>query len=284
MKKLISIKLIIILVLNFSNVFSQEKTITGLVLDSLKIPIQYASVGILNKPIGTVTDTSGKFKLNIEDLYLLDTLKISSIGFKNKLFLIKDINKESQLNVILENYTEKLQEVVISSSNLKKYSEGKEKTNSKNKVFFANSELKNVNLGSEIGRKFTIGNNKPSVLDEFKFFIKQNNFEKVKFRINIYNIKNNIPLNRINDTDIYVNVEKSLTGWIKVDLLEYNIKANDNIIITVEWIESSKSGDTLSLPIFVPSLSSTHYYKQGAQSKWVVYKMISTAMVLTYKQ
>lgn len=283
MEKLTLIIVIGILLFGSNTVFSQGKIIEGLVLDSLKEPVKYANVGVLNKPIGTVTNEKGEFLLNIGNSLTLDTLKISSLGFTNKEFIIKNIPENSKLNVTLESSVIELKEVTIIPSNQKRYTEGKEKTNTKNEVFFTNPEFTYMNLGAEIGRKFPIGKKKISLLEEFKFFIKKNNFKKIKFRVNIYNIKNNMPLNRINNADIYAEVE-NLTGWIKVDLTGYDIMVQENVIITIEWIEASKEGGILSLPILVPSLNSIHYYKQSAQTKWKEYKMISSAMVLTYKQ
>lgn len=281
MKKSDIIKIIILLI-SFNPLFSQEKRVEGLVLDSLSNPIQYANVGIVNKPIGTVSNKNGRFSLNIDNSLLLDTLKISSLGFKSKNFTIRHLVKNPNINIFLESYIEKLEEVVIYSSNRKTKTKGKEKTKTKNQVFFASSKIKNINLGSQIGRKFSIGK-KTSQLEEFKFYLKYNDFEKIKFRINIYSINKNTPLKRINKTDIYKEVG-AITGWVKVDLTKYNIQVMEDVIISVEWIEASKTGNILSLPIFVPSFNSVHYYKQSAQAKWKKYKMISSAMVLTYKQ
>ncbi len=265
------------------SLFSQEKLIRGIITDSLNKPIQYANVGILNKPIGTVSNQYGEYFLYIDNSMNLDTLKISCLGFKSVEKRINDI-QNNNFNVSLENYTEKLQEVVVKSDNLKTYIEGKEKTKTRNKVFFAFSSLKNLNLGSEIGRKFSLGTKKPSLLSEFKFFIKENNFEQVKFRINVYTIRDNNPDQRVNDKNIIVEVNDKLTDWIKVDLINYEIKIQQDIIVTVEWIEGSKSGNKLSLPIIIPSLGSVHYYKFGTQAKWKKYGSISSSMLLTYKQ
>ncbi|ESU25208.1 hypothetical protein FEDK69T_01770 [Flavobacterium enshiense DK69] len=272
------------LMLFFSfSVFSQEKLIKGIIIDSLNKPIQYANIGILNKPIGTVSNQNGEYFLNIDNAVNSDTLKISCLGFKS---VEKTINNilNSNYNVTLENHIEKLEEIVIKSDNLKTYTEGKDKTNTKKQVFFAIKNQKNLNLGSEIGRKFTLGSKKPSLLKEFKFFIKENNFETVKFRINFYTIVDNKPSKKINKTNIIVGVDNKTKGWINVDLTDYEIKTQEDIIVAVEWIECSKIGDKLSLPIIIPSFSSTHYYKFGTQAKWEKYGSISSSMMLTYKQ
>lgn len=263
--------------------FSQNKQIKGIVTDSLHKPIQYANIGILNKPVGTVSNQNGEYSLNIDHSMNLDTLKVSCLGFKSVEKVINKIQNDN-FNISLENYSEKLEEVVIKYDNLKTFVLGKEKSNTKNQVFFAIKDRKDLNLGSEIGRKFNLGTKKPSLFKEFKFFVKENNFDMVKFRINIYTILNNRPDKKINESNIIVGLENKNKGWVIVDLTEFELKTQQDVIISVEWIDCSKIGDKLSLPILIPSFSSTHYYKFGTQAKWVKYGSISSSMVLTYKQ
>lgn len=60
-----SIQLFLIFI--FSTItYSQINTISGTILDSLKNPIKYANVGVLNKPIGTVTNDKGEFFIFIQ--------------------------------------------------------------------------------------------------------------------------------------------------------------------------------------------------------------------------
>ncbi len=262
--------------------FSQERQIKGIITDSLNNPIQYVNIGVLNKPIGTVSNQNGEYSLNINKSSDSDTLKISCLGYKT---VEKRINKieNNNFNVSLINYVDELKEVIIKSDKLKTYTDGKDKTNASSEVTFAIPGQKDLNLGSEVGRKFSLGSKKPSLLNEFKFFIKQNNFESVKFRINIYSILKNKPNQKLNDENIIIKIEKE-KGWIIVDLSQYDIKVQEDIIVSVEWIESSKVGNKLSLPICIPSFSSTHYYKFGTQAQWQKYGSISAPMVLTYKQ
>lgn len=263
--------------------YCQESNIKGFILDSLNQPIEYVNIGIVNKPIGTVSNEKGEFSLNINETLLLDTLKVSSIGYKTREFIVKEILNQNT-KIKLEGYTENLDEVLINAKDLKIYTKGKDKIKTKNEVFFAIPSLKELNLGSEIGRKFSVGSKKPSLLEEFKFYIKKNNFEKVKFRINIYSLENNEPYKKLNNSNIIIEIENKYTGWATVDLGKYQIKTNEDIIVTAEWIEASKTGNQLSLPILVPSFGSIHYYKYGSQSYWKMYKMVSSSMVLKYKQ
>ncbi len=63
--------------------FSQRKIITGTVLDKQSDePLPFASAKFLLSGKGVLTDSSGKFKLDIERLLPKDTLQISSVGYK----------------------------------------------------------------------------------------------------------------------------------------------------------------------------------------------------------
>jgi len=245
-----------------------------------------ANIGVLNKPLGTVSNEKGKFSLNIYKNYIQDTLKVSCLGYKSKELLIKDLlnDKSNGIKISLDNYTEKLKEIIITSRKLKTYTKGKKRINSKNKVYFAIPSIKDLNLGSEIGRKFSLGKKKPSILENFKFYLVENNFKHLKFRLNIYSIKNKRPEKKLNGSNILVNVDNSFKGWVNVNLIKYGLKVKQDIIITIEWINTSKDGNKLSLPIIIPSISSTHYYKYGTQAKWKKYGGISTPMLLTYVQ
>lgn len=276
---------IVLTLLYSAFIFSQEKTISGTIMDSLKKPIKYANIGILHKPIGTVSNENGEFTFVSDKVIELDTLKFSCVGYKSKQIILKNTAVVvGKFNVTLDDYIEKLDEVIISPSNLKSYTEGKQKTETQHAVFFSNPNLKNINLGSEMGRKFSLGDKKISLLSEFKFFIKDNNFEMVKFRINFYTIKNNKPDKQINKSNIIVQVNSKLRDWVNVDLSAYEIKIQEDIIVTVEWIEHSNDGTKLNLPIIIPSFGSTHYYKFGSQGTWLKYGNISSPMVLLYKQ
>lgn len=53
-------------------------------------PIIYASVGIVNRNLGTVTDSAGYFSLSVPPEYAGDSLRISSLGYVAQTFAVKD--------------------------------------------------------------------------------------------------------------------------------------------------------------------------------------------------
>ena len=275
-------KIIPALIILFSLNLSAQNILSGIITDSLNNPIEYANIGIANSYFGTITDTNGYFNFEVSNLNSNDTLRISSIGFKTKDILLKEIPETNQIVIKLSEDVTVLKELKLLTGNLKIHTDGK--TNTKNSVIFANSKIANLNLGTEIGRRFDLGTKKPSLLTEFKFYIKENDFESNQFKINIYSIKNGKPFQLLNTENIYVSISKEYIGWVNVNLEDYNLIIQEDVIVAVQWIKHTGNGNTLNLPVIFPSLGSTHYYKFGSQNAWEKYGKVSSAMVLTFKQ
>ena len=59
--------------------------------------------------------------------------------------------------------------------------------------------------------------------------------DTASFRINIYNIKNDLPNEKINTENIIVK-KKVENGWNKFDLQNFNLKYNVPVFITIEYL------------------------------------------------
>jgi hypothetical protein len=283
MREKINLILIAVMLSSFNFVYSQH-IIKATVTDSLNIPLPYVNIGIYNKQIGTVTSSKGIFSItNIDDSMLNDSLIFSFIGYETKKILVKNLVNKKEARIILKNKIQELDEVLVVANSTKDYSKGRSKSKSAYSIFFATPESNYSYLGTEIGRKFSVGSKKLSLLKEFKFFINRNNFDNAKFRLTIYSIKNKIPNAIINSENIYMECVNNYTGWLTVDLTKYNLYVNQDIIITVAFVEGSEKGDELSLPLLV-SPRSIHYFRYRPESNWYKYKMISTTMILKYNQ
>lgn len=262
----------------------QVSEIEGRIIDENKNPIEYANVGILGKPQGTVSDSLGKFALFLDKTFLNDTILISHLGYENRKILVSSIIEGEPLIIKTKTKNVELEEVVINSFGDKISQKGRDKVNTKRSVQFSLSNIKNQNLGAVIGRKFKFSNRKKNLLEEVKFYVKYNDFEKAKFRINIYDIKNGKPYKIINKKPIYKSIHNKFQGWVSVDISNLEISVNENIVVGIEWIEHSKNGSKLSLPMIVPSIGSTHFYRYGSQSKWRKFGGISTALIVRYRE
>ncbi|MEM9832644.1 MAG: carboxypeptidase-like regulatory domain-containing protein [Bacteroidota bacterium] len=87
-------------------------SVTGKVTDAnTEQPLPFCSVYIKGKPIGTVTNSEGEFKLNIPKSFREDTLAVTYVGFKN--FYQPVGNHSRNLTIKLEEAVVDLEEVAV---------------------------------------------------------------------------------------------------------------------------------------------------------------------------
>jgi hypothetical protein len=89
--------------------------LSGKIIDQKKEdPIPYASVSIMNKPIGTISNIDGEFLLKLHPDNIQDTLIISSMGFKQQFmpaFQLLDVDL-----IAMEQISIKIREVKVTST------------------------------------------------------------------------------------------------------------------------------------------------------------------------
>ena len=96
------------MLLTASQLFAQNRTITGKVMDDNGKPLANASVKVKNATIGTTTKEDGSFSITVAAS--AKTLIISSLNFETEEV---NISSQSQVTVALKSSTEKLDEVVV---------------------------------------------------------------------------------------------------------------------------------------------------------------------------
>ncbi|MCD4835113.1 MAG: carboxypeptidase-like regulatory domain-containing protein [Bacteroidales bacterium] len=268
----------------FISIFSYGNiiTITGKVSNNEQQALQYVSIGIINKTIGTISDENGDFILRIEENQIesSDSLKFSMIGYNSKSFLINEILDIQTLIVILPEKIETIPEAIITGNKLKTKVKGTTHFPAPLYVMLSNSELPDQNLGSAIARSFNI-NNENTIIEDIKFYI-YSNYDTTTIRINIYSVKRRKPYKSILNTGIYTQITGKKHDWVHVDLKPYNISVDNDIIVALEWVDKSTKGDYLFFPLARPSVAS-HYYKYGSQNKWKRFAAMSSLMELRLK-
>ncbi|WP_419212074.1 carboxypeptidase-like regulatory domain-containing protein [Maribacter sp. X9] len=240
--------------------------IMGDVLDNqTNVPLPYVNIGILNREFGTVTDTNGKFTLNLKKEFANDTIRISSIGYKPVEFLVKNMTQKRQaISIKLEEQISELGEVVITAKAYKKKTLGN-KTESK----FISTGFSYDQLGAEMGVKINIRKN-PTFVDAFNFNISYNRLStKSSFRVNFYSIENNKPKENILTENILVSIEPKQVGKVTVDLKPYDIVLTNDVIVALEWIETdgqNNKGEAIFFSLGI--LNSGTLYKKSSQAKF----------------
>jgi hypothetical protein len=259
------------------NASADNLTIQGVIKDAKnQNPLGYVNIGLLNTAKGTVSDMDGRFILFLNEIDTNQKIKISHLGYATQLLLLKDLKQDEPLEIFLEPQSFSLEPIEIQASKLFSKKIGCEKIETQRNVSFSLSKQPNQNLGAAIGKKIKI--KKKFYLDTVAFYIRQNSFDTVRFRVNIHKIKDGRPGDLLNTEAIIVELTNQKRGWIEVDLTPYEIKYNQSIIPSIEWIYHSKKGRRLQMPIAMPRFASTHYYRYGSQNKWKRFRAMSSAI------
>jgi len=257
--------------------YSQNKLISGNILNfESNKPLPYVNIGITDKPVGTVSDKNGFFKLLLNNhVTLKDTIVFSHVGFKTEKFLVSDLNKlEEPISLLPQNM--ELDEVVLNSKNIdfksKKIGRTSKGLGLMHSNFYTAYE-KNVDdrLSKEKGMKFSVRRN--CYIKNLNFNITSNDFKSLKFRVNFYKIKDGLPTDLIVHENIIFEIRDEYLGWYNVDLEKYNIYLNskiEEIAVTIQWLESVKTNEKSKYFAISTSSSPVHtgYFREKAMDKW----------------
>jgi hypothetical protein len=235
MKSLINIIFITFLILLFlPRPIVAQNVINGNIKNvSNGNPIPYASIGILRKNVGSISDSSGYFIFELtKNLDYNDTVVISSIGYIDKKLRLQDFITKKDF--LLEPTANLLKEISIASFK-------------NERIFGSVSKKRNLNSGwsgsgkgGELGNIFTIGTNQYKI-DMVSFYI-LTGCDTVWFRLHIREYENGYPGNELLTGNIILQVTKQ-DGISDHDLSKFNIYISDNpqIFLSLELIARSKS-------------------------------------------
>ena len=254
-------------------------SVSGQIVDRDKRPVAYVSIGVVNTPVGTVADGQGRFTLYITDkVKRTDTVRISLIGYRPLALTVAALTEQMAKDetLMLEEDVRQLSEVRIDASSSKVKTLGKTGYQTGMVTNFALSELPRQNLGSEIGRRFNVSKG-VNRLEKYQFYV-ITNYDSVRFRINVYRAKD---MRNLLSQNIYVTMAGKVRKWVEVDLMPYQIITSDDVIVSVQWIDSTGKGSAVQMPIQMPA-AATHYYRYGSQDRWKKFRGMTTSMNLTF--
>ncbi|GMQ24290.1 hypothetical protein Aoki45_09720 [Algoriphagus sp. oki45] len=261
-----------------------EYLIYGKVTDQQDRPIPFVNVGFVGTSIGTVSSMEGEFRLYFVEMPNLSIpLRISSMGFEPIEVMLTEESIGELMHFQLKENLIQLQEAVVKSGALHTKTYGNEDEKTAIKTNLAISTQPGMNLGSEIGRKFRLGDG-PNYVSSLKFFVAFNNFDSLMIRVNFYELESGKPTNVLNTKPILRLVANHKNGWVTFDLEDENLVLSGTIVASIEWVGASKRGNAFGLNISMPAVFQTHYYKYGAQNSWKVFPNMSSSMVLVVER
>jgi hypothetical protein len=267
--------ILLIVLANPDNGFAQASSgeiveLRGIIFDKdNNQPLAYVSIGIKDKPIGTISDSGGHYSLQAYNENLADTVLVSLIGYESKMILLGALLNGKSQDIFLSRKDYILPGVVISNQFRNTVVVGRQSSSKLIQISLHHKESFAETIGSEMGIRVKL-ENKESLLKNVHCYFSANNFSYIKFRVNIYSIKNNMPDTLLADKQIFVEVKDFKTGWNIFDLDSYNIRLKQDFIITLQWIECRMEKPERPITIVPVSLSNakTTYTRIASQDRW----------------
>lgn len=259
-----------------SSVFAADKRIASRTTDKNRLrgvirdrksnrPLSYVNIGILNKDVGTTTNSKGEYELPLSGSSADDTLRVSMVGYEPIEIYLKDVFEKQKwvLNIRLQERTDQLKEVIITEKKLTTRILG----NTTDSKFFG-GKFASGDLGSEIVIRIRIKDT-PTYLDTFSFNISYNEADTAAFRVNVYEMEDGLPGKNLLADNIIVKINGE-TGKIDIDLSRYNTTVTDDFFIGLEWIEGKSNSGIVFSSGFA---NKGTYYRKASQGRWRRYPM-----------
>ena len=243
--------------LTFSYVFFLITTcglgqiVEGKIMDhSTKRTLAYVNIGILNSPIGTISNEDGTFSIRIPPTHTGDSLIFSMLGYERQVIQVRLLPDKSDLTIYLKEKPTTLETVTIEGSQKKAKAYQLGNRYSKGGLIYCDS----VAAGSAIA--LLIENKYPSFHEDLVFpvfaaearlFINRNTMDSFKVRIRFLSKdqKTGLPGRDFFHQSIVV-TSSIRQGWISFDLMPYRILIQDSsFFLAFEWIMGER--DRLNL-------------------------------------
>lgn len=222
--------------------------------------LPYVNIGIIGKNIGTVSTLSGEFSLATPQANDSDTVRISMLGYKPRMYKVPDFRKLLSANrdIFLEPVSIQLQDVAIKPKKLKEKILGNNTESQSTTAGFSSNKL-----GNEIGIIIKIKKS-PSYIRTFTASVASHYDKPIKMRLNFYSVKNGLPDKILLNQNIIFDA-KIINQKISINLDPYNIIVDDDFFVSLEWIENSPGhGIHFSSSLFGSPLIA----RQTSQGSW----------------
>ncbi len=224
----------IILILIVSSAFSQS-IVSGKVKDNKGNGLMYANIGIKGGKTGTVSAVDGKFSILIPDSLLKDSLTFSSIGFKDKSFIINSLTNKKEVEIMLEEKIISLTEVRISNVKLKQY-----KLGITGRTPLVSIPTRSYQKTDIMEQARLIQLKKPAKLIDANIFVISDSMNDVGIRLNFYAVQNGMPGKRLIEKNI-IRKATIKNGWFRIDLKDEDIYLDEDFVIAFEYLPSAQN-------------------------------------------
>ncbi len=211
------------------------QSIHGRVVDSNTLePLEYVSMGVLNTRLGTITNEKGEFSLAVNDLSPDSTLRISMIGYKSQTYALGELPDEDMTIQLV------IKPVQIAEVTVKPFGEAVEiGTTSFNRIGnWCGWGGSRFGRGNEIGTEVDLGDS-PAYIQSLHVHVHRQAYDTSWYRLHIRTLENALPGEELLFENVIVSISEE-SGWVELDLREYNIVLTGQVALTLEWLKVGK--------------------------------------------
>ncbi|TCO04431.1 carboxypeptidase-like regulatory domain-containing protein [Natronoflexus pectinivorans] len=229
-------------------------------------PIEYVNIGVIGKNLGTVSDQQGFYNLVInKNVTLEDSIQISTIGYKTKVFTLERFKNLDDYNILLSPKSYSIREMQVVAKRRNRIKRFGTPVPSSNLVSLFYDSLNRFRLGQELGVLIDVKNN--VLIRTININFGKCSIDSVEMRLNIYKLSSSQEFSNSLQEPIYFSFEKSdIEKELIIDVTEYSIIVSEKVLITVEYFKHSGEG---TLGIFAESLPiGMSYFRESSQAQW----------------
>lgn len=206
---------------------SALQVIGGRVIDSdTGEGIPYVNIGIILNGSGTVSDENGKFSIKYKDRE--DNITFSAIGYESL---------EKSVAQLKEDPLTELSPVVYDLEEVSVSTRGYDDARDLGHVLRKRGQsigFGSTMLGTEIGGFIEI--NRETVIYSAHFAINHINRQSLLLRVNLYEFQDGEPQRNLIPENVIIRSPDE-PGVIDVDLSEYDIMTEKDVLLSLEWIK-----------------------------------------------
>lgn len=205
-------------------------------------PIAYANIGIVNTPVGTISNADGTFEIRIPEKYTRDTLLFAALGYQRKSFPVKSLDGKRDLVVFLSEQITVLKSLTIKSKKIRPTRSAALGNKHHNAAsIYADSTAAGSAMALLIENKYPASHPEltlPCYITKARLRIAHNTFDNFKVRVRFLAVDSltGLPGEDLVDESIII-TSRMRKGWLEVDLTERRIRINTiPFYIAFEWL------------------------------------------------
>jgi hypothetical protein len=234
-----------------------------------KQPIPYATIGCLNKQMGTFANEKGEFCIDLQKLSAKDTIIISGLGYAPYKVSLTDFSKQD--SIYLEEQNILLNEVAIKKSSYKTVSIGNFK---KPLLNIGNSYVPNGNslLATKIEKPAEISQGTIAKIQYRLETESKKKFKKFRMRCRIFKDLNGKPGQDLLTENVVVDLQPNQL-MLEVDISKYNLTFDKKYL----WVAIETLGYTDENGEFIINQDRSHgkYFPRKPGSKKITVDSLS---------